>query len=334
MKLSVIIPYYNAEKYIFTLLESLQDQGFQKEDYEIIIIDDGSTNSVEDIRSYCARHNHLKYIWQENGRQSKARNNGISVAAGDYLFFCDADDVIRRQSLCRLCSIATEKELDILFFNRVIVTENEPIQSVNNVFTLDEIMTGQKYFGRNPDMSLGVGHFIISKRFVEKNKLSYPEGILSVEDATFMINSLIVSSKVGYINVDVYFWIQHAESISHYEGKIKMAERYNNDRIWFVEKYNKILKSKQLESSFASSLKHQMEIQSFACLHNSLRYLSVKKTKEYIHRLKLIGEYPFGHYLTYSKPYMFINGVMNCYPVWISCCWLFSLLPTFIKRKF
>ena len=125
MKLSVIIPYYNAEKYVFTLLESLNIQGFQESEYEIIIVDDGSTHDVERLKEYCQRRENVKYVRQTNGRQSRARNNGMSMAKGDYLFFCDADDELRHGSLSKAWKVANENHLDFLFFNRVIIREKE-----------------------------------------------------------------------------------------------------------------------------------------------------------------------------------------------------------------
>ena len=125
MKLSVIIPYYNSEKYIYPLLESLLDQGFQKDEYEIIVVDDGSPNDVSRLREFCDKSDTIKYVRQENGRQSKARNNGISKATGEYLYFFDSDDCIRKDVLSRICDIASQNELDILYFNRVIVKEKE-----------------------------------------------------------------------------------------------------------------------------------------------------------------------------------------------------------------
>lgn len=194
-------------------------------------------------------------------------------------------------------------------------------------------MNGQQYYGTKPNMSLGVGHYIVSSNFIKNNKLYFPDGILSVEDASFTIDSLIAAKKVGYINVDVYFWIQHPESISHYEGKKKMAEQYNKDRIWFIEKYKKVLENQSLDTSCFNSIKNQMEVQAFALLHNSLRYLPISNSKEFIKQLKDLGEYPFGKHLVYGWKYTFINKVMNCYSIWIACCWLFTKIPSFIKRK-
>ena len=74
IKLSVIIAYYNAERYIKGLLDELLDQGFTENEFEIIVVDDESTHSIDVLKDYCAIHHNVKYVWQKNARQSAARN--------------------------------------------------------------------------------------------------------------------------------------------------------------------------------------------------------------------------------------------------------------------
>ena len=92
-KVSIIIPAYNCEKYIFECLESVINQTYSN--LEIIIIDDGSTDNTSEI---CQRFekidNRIIYTWQENSGVSKARNKGIDLAKGKYIVFIDADDKV------------------------------------------------------------------------------------------------------------------------------------------------------------------------------------------------------------------------------------------------
>ena len=155
MKLSIIIAYYNAEKFIFPLLESLQDQGFQQGEYEILLVDDGSTNDVSELKNYISKSSAIKYLWQENARASAARNNGIKIAKGEYIYFIDNDDLVQRQVLSLAYEKASENQLDVLFFNRRILQENEIPPTTQNNFDIKEILSGQQYYGKNPDMSMG-----------------------------------------------------------------------------------------------------------------------------------------------------------------------------------
>ncbi len=92
MKLSVVIPYYNGERWIGKCLDSLLNQDMPVSDYEIIVVDDGSTNSVEMVQDYSKKHENIKYARQPNAGQSAARNHGLDMAKGEYVFFLDCDD--------------------------------------------------------------------------------------------------------------------------------------------------------------------------------------------------------------------------------------------------
>ena len=93
MKISVIVPVYNAEKYLVECLESLVKQTYQN--FEIILVNDGSTdNSSKICEEYKKKYKNIKYISIENHGVSYARNLGIAEASGEYLYFMDSDDIL------------------------------------------------------------------------------------------------------------------------------------------------------------------------------------------------------------------------------------------------
>ena len=102
IKVSVIIPVYNCDEYIGATLKSVINQDFDS--YEIIVIDDGSTDNSLDIINDTLKDCEIPYkvVHQENGGVSVARNRGISISAGEYLVFVDADDYIRENHLSEL----------------------------------------------------------------------------------------------------------------------------------------------------------------------------------------------------------------------------------------
>jgi len=85
IRFSIIIPAYNSEKTLFTCLESLEDQSLSKEAYEVIIVDDGSTDSTATI----AKKFNNKYIYQTNQGPASARNKGVKSAVGDIILFTE-----------------------------------------------------------------------------------------------------------------------------------------------------------------------------------------------------------------------------------------------------
>ena len=118
MLLSFVVPVYNVEDYLRECLDSLLDQDLSPEDYEILCIDDGSTDSGPQILAEMeANHGNLRVLRQTNSGVSAARNRGIEEARGDYLWFVDSDDLIARNILGKLKQIVSGKDYDRVAFN-------------------------------------------------------------------------------------------------------------------------------------------------------------------------------------------------------------------------
>ena len=94
--ISIIVPIYNKEKYISKCLDSILQQDYYN--FEIIIIDDGSTdNSSHIVKDYCSKNKNIKYYFQTNQGVSAARNKGLDLVSGEYIIFIDADDYISKK---------------------------------------------------------------------------------------------------------------------------------------------------------------------------------------------------------------------------------------------
>jgi len=107
ISLSFIVPFYNVEKYIGACLDSLYAQDISEEEYEVICVDDCSPDKSRDIvLKFQRKHDNLKLIThEENKCLGGARNTGINVAKGKYLWFVDSDDMIRPNCLKTLISL-------------------------------------------------------------------------------------------------------------------------------------------------------------------------------------------------------------------------------------
>lgn len=93
MKLSIIIPVYNVERYLRQCLESCLSQDVPKSQYEVIIVNDGSPdNSQAIIDEYSSKYDNVRVLKKKNGGLSSARNAGLNIASGDYIWFVDSDD--------------------------------------------------------------------------------------------------------------------------------------------------------------------------------------------------------------------------------------------------
>ncbi len=115
IKISIVIPVYNASKYLNKTLDSLLE--FYNEGYEIICVDDGSTDkSVSIIEEYVEKYDNVFLIKQNNQHAGIARNNGLKKARGKYVFFMDADDYVLDDSLNKAYELAKKYKLDCLKF--------------------------------------------------------------------------------------------------------------------------------------------------------------------------------------------------------------------------
>ena len=126
MDLSIIVPVYNVEKYVRTCIESIYKQGLDEKSFEVIIVNDGSTDhSMEMITDIIAAHQNIAVINQENQGLSDARNNGIKVAKGEYILMPDSDDILIEDSLKPLLEKTLETKVDLVIADFLTMTDEE-----------------------------------------------------------------------------------------------------------------------------------------------------------------------------------------------------------------
>lgn len=130
--LSIIVPIYKVEPYLRKCVDSLLDQNLNPEEYEIILVDDGSPDDCGKIADeYAAKFGNIRTIHQENGGLSAARNTGIEVAQGKYIQFVDSDDYLEPNVLRVLVERAERDKLDVLRFNYQNVNEDYEVFEPN-----------------------------------------------------------------------------------------------------------------------------------------------------------------------------------------------------------
>ena len=130
MKISIIIPAYNVEKYIGDMLRDVLNQTFT--DFEAIIINDGSTDGTQNIvDEYCNKDSRFKSIIQENAGVSSARNAGLDIAQGDYVVVWDPDDAIPKKSLEYLYDCITKENADMAIGMRVLDNGMETVRATS-----------------------------------------------------------------------------------------------------------------------------------------------------------------------------------------------------------
>lgn len=213
LKISIIIPVYNAEKYLKQCLDSVANQTL--DDIEIICVDDGSTDSSSNILDeYSKKDKRFKVISQNNSGPGESRNTGLEHAKGNFIFFLDADDWLDLNTLERLYSNAISNNSEIVFFKVMIYDESKKESRYNKVFDF------YKYFDEETDFNnltfdyTDVKSFVLNSSFAPWLKLykkdlisnfPFPKGFLG-EDILVHAQTLLTADKMSFCPEECYFY--------------------------------------------------------------------------------------------------------------------------------
>lgn len=255
MKISVIIPAYNVEKYISESLNSVLYSDY--EDFEIILINDGSTDKTDKIcRDYLNKYDNIIYLQQENQGASVARNLGLRYAKGDWVVFLDADDKISKDFL-NLVSVYS-KDCDILFFGYTNETNKDKRKEKQirktDISLRREIIyntiAGKQLSGQLKHIKFPAVHAkAYQRKFLLKNKLGFPNNIKIGEDLLFNLQCYIAMENGKLCKELVYNITTRPGSVSYkyYENFIQIDREFHIRLIY-------ILKSKGLYNEYKEAL--------------------------------------------------------------------------------
>lgn len=197
-KLSIIVPVYNVEKYIRPCFESVFRQGLDDDDYEVIIVNDGTKDkSMEMINDIISQHENISIISQENQGLSVARNNGIAVAKGEYILMLDSDDLLIEDSLKPLVEKALESQADLVVADFLKLTD-EQICNLQNIphkeFCIQEKTGGQLFLEDLNPHECFVWRTLYRRYFILENDLKFTPGVYC-QDVPFTHEAYIKAQK-------------------------------------------------------------------------------------------------------------------------------------------
>lgn len=213
-KVSVIIPAYNVEAYIAQCLDCALSNTLRELD--IICVDDGSTDSTPDIlKKYAEKDSRITVLTKKNGGAASSRNYALPHAKGKYIHFLDSDDIIHPRTYEYLYSEAEKNNLDMLYFTseayynddeiRKSFSFNERIPVKNGVYS--GVMSGRDMYitaVKNRTFSSCTCYQFIKREFLEKNRISFKEGIV-YEDNLFNIQAMLLADRAAYSNIILYY---------------------------------------------------------------------------------------------------------------------------------
>lgn len=252
---SIILPVYNVEKYVERCVKSILAQSFS--DYEIILVDDGSTDSSGEKCDMLSRqHAAISTIHKENGGLASARNAGIDRARGTYLWFVDSDDWIEPGALEKLHAPAAAEAPDMIKFDYIRVEDtaqvihsnaqpgiyrNKALEKLRN----QAFLTGGKYV-------LSACTHIYRREFIVKNQLSFvSERLVGSEDYLFNLEALAKVQCICVISDTLYNYEQRMGSLTQ-RYKKNLPQRYGELYSRLRERYEALGVLAQYESGISA----------------------------------------------------------------------------------
>lgn len=247
-KISVIVPVFNAEQYLYQCIESILNQTFS--DFELLLIDDGSNdNSLVICRSYASKDKRIKVIQKTNGGVSSARNLGITNAIGEWIAFCDSDDWVEKDWLLCAADIINMNKPDVIRFgfipegeNRIVSDKDYLLEDKCDMLACNILF---KYYGYVWNT--------IYKADILWN-IRFDETLCLNEDHLFT-NQVLLNSKLMYVSRNAFYHYQKRDTISLSNNVDPYVIVNSAEKILQVEK--KMINEKHLLYSKQMIVYHQ-----------------------------------------------------------------------------
>lgn len=225
IKVSVIVPVYNVEKYIDKCLNSLVKQSLKE--IEIIVVNDGTKdNSQKIIDKYVKKYpDKIKSYIKENGGQGSARNYGLKKASGEYIGYVDSDDFVEKDMYKKLYNKAKENNYDIVVCGNYNVSEdyqNKNIDAFINNYNTD---LENIFFGK-----MAVWNKIYKRDILIKNKLEFKEKVW-YEDLAFTLKAIMNSNTFAFIDEPLYDYLIREGSTmnnSNVQRNLEILDAFND----------------------------------------------------------------------------------------------------------
>ncbi len=235
--LSIIIPVYNVEQYVDGTLESIYSQMFDENLFEVIVVNDGTPDgSMDIVAKYAEHHKNLKVVNQKNQGLSVARNNGLEVAQGEYVWFVDSDDQIMPGSLEYLTETVARQSVDIhtVDFLEVIEDTGGKKETRMILSPKKEHLYEQRLMGIDTVGLCHTGaapHLVMRRKFLSAHdKMRFLPGVY-FEDMEFMCRAFLKADGIVFHRFCAYRYLRR----SHGSIMSSFKEKYLTDRLRIIE---------------------------------------------------------------------------------------------------
>lgn len=219
-RVAVIVPVFNAMPYLGELLDSLAAQDLDPEHFELILVDDGSTDGGPQLMDrFAAAHPGTRVIRQRNsGWPGQPRNRGLAATEADYVFFADAGDMLARHALRSMLDHAQLHQADMVLpriaglngrpVNRTLLAKNNPKAELREVFAT---LAPQKH---------------IRRALIERLELRFPEGRVRLEDCIFITACYLAAEGIAVLADDDYYFLRGHQDANNISARKADPESY------------------------------------------------------------------------------------------------------------
>ncbi len=210
MRVSIILPIYNVELYLERCIRSLEDQDLPHDEYELIVVNDGSPdNSRLVVLRLMEEFDNIVFLEQENKGVSAARNRGIDHARGRYILFIDPDDYVEATSLARILTQYESHQAEVVFLGYTFLNLDGTVRTeILNHLQQNQYFIGLEAYrlsrgdGRtDPDRMVAI---LFDLNFLNSNKLRYLPGVPYLEDGEFIARILCLAGKCRFDGQSFY----------------------------------------------------------------------------------------------------------------------------------
>ena len=262
VKISVVIPVYNAEEFLLESMNSLLNQTF--EDFELICVNDGSKdNSLNILNDFAKKDNRVKVFNQENAGCGAARNKALNEAKGDYIYFFDPDDYILSDAFEKLYENAINTQSDIVLFKIAKFRDGESVDYSSPGFNFDDEFPESFDFNNKSFQYKDVKRHVLNSSFAPWTKLykkefldsyddfRFPTG-LAFDDVPFHVMAMLRASKISFIPDYLYHYrLSNPNSVNNTSSNgiyimdiVDIVEDFLKQNNYYNEFYNEFYKFK------------------------------------------------------------------------------------------
>lgn len=323
MDLSIIIPLYNAEKYIKRCIQSIYAQNLNSNNFEVLVINDESSDEgPEIVNRLIKQHPNLFLFHQKNQGPGVARNKGREKSKGNYIYYLDADDYLSPNGFTGLVDKMKERKLQVLGFSSTIARPEKDLVSItdNDKKQLEPVMSGYeflaKYRYRNE-----VWWYIIEKDYLNQIDLSFDNSRM-MEDIRFTMELFLKAQRVAFLPIKIHHYFEHPDSILHTTEKVHFNNLIKDFRRT-VKEFKPIIARLNTNSTQHINVLHKLKARQesfvfFTIIRFLKSDLAYSELNNILSEAKSCNAYPFKYFPNHEYPgrvykiltFMFNNPIL------------------------